>query len=218
MKPSKYELRSLSLRTLKGEVLDGDVDVEIPGISSFSHGTPPFEWISSYEVLYQHMIIPDTGGGAAEQFSLRTQGLHAFKIVDIRTAEISECFRKALRMELNGGSLETDPLTGRLRFNRDHMLDYLRNQIVSRLLPYSVQSAFDGGKTEIRSASSVIYAGNSMCLETCLSASGRCFSYVLRPEGTDVSDEIYAIFGANSEPLKVAHGGYAVTNPVGWIE
>jgi hypothetical protein len=40
---SEFELKSLDLRTFKAEVLDGNVRVEIPSISSFANGTPPFE-------------------------------------------------------------------------------------------------------------------------------------------------------------------------------
>ncbi len=219
---SEFELKSLDLRTLKVQVLDSDVRVRIPGISSFSHGIPPFEWISDSQILYQHMIgqeRTDGGFGSNEGAPrLTTDALCVFKIVDIRTGEITERFRQQLRMELNGGSLGTDPLTGRLAFNRNYVLDPVQNRLIDRILPYSISSDPAQRRTEIRSAADVLYSGDAMSLETCLSASGKYFAYALRPAGTGLAAEVYAVFNADRKPLSVAAGTFSPTRAIGWIE
>jgi hypothetical protein len=215
---SYFESKILDLRTFKAEVLDSNVRVEIPGISSFSNGIPPFEWISNSQVLYQHMIAQDETGKDSALNPFRLDGPCVFKIADIRTGEISECFRKEFRMELNGGSLETDPLTGQLVFNRNYVLDYIQKQITDRILPFNVSADPSGRKTEIRSAASVLYSGNAMCLGTRLSRSGSYFAFMLRPAGSSLADEVYAVFSGDLKPLKVAEGTFSPTHPICWIE
>jgi hypothetical protein len=202
-----FELKSLDLQTLKTEVLDRNVNVQIPGISSFSHGFPPFEWISNSQVLYQHMVSQDG-----------VNALCAFKTVDIRTKEISERFRKQVRMELNGGYLETDPLTGHLILNRKYVLDYTQNQIIDRILPFTVGSDPLQKGTEIKSADGVLYSGSAMCIGTWMSASGTSFAYVLTPSYGAPSAEVYALFGRDIKPLRVAEGYSSFTHPIGWIQ
>jgi hypothetical protein len=202
-----FELKSLDLKTLKNEVLDSKVRVDIPGISSFSHGNPPFEWISNTQVLYQHMVTQD-GFNA----------LCAFKIVDIRTKEISERFRKQLRMELDGGYLETDPLTGRLILNHKYVLDYAQNQIFDRILPFTVISDPLQKGTEIRSADEVLYSGSAMCIGTWQSASGSAFAYVLTPSYGAAAAEVYAVFDRDLKPLRVTEGYSSLIHPIGWIQ
>jgi hypothetical protein len=203
----EYELKSLNLRTLKTEVLDRDVKVHIPGISSDLNAFPPFEWINNNQVLYQHMV--DAGW---------IDALCAFKIVDIRTKEISERFRKQLRMELGGGQLATDPLTGRLILNRKYVLDYSRNQLTDRILPFTAVTDLRQEKTEIKSVNGTLYSGSAMCLGTCMSASGSSFAYALTPSYGASSAEVYAVFGGDLKPLKVAEGYSSVTRPIGWIQ
>jgi hypothetical protein len=144
--------------------------------------------------------------------------LCAFNIVDIRTKEISERFRKQLRMELNGGYLETDPLTGHLILNRKYVLDHAQNQIIDRILPFTVVSDPLQKGTEIRSANGVLYSGSAMCIGTWLSASGSSFAYVLTPSYEASSAEVYAVFGQDLKPLKVAEGYSSFTHPIGWIQ
>lgn len=204
-----FELKSLDLQTLKTEVLDRHVNAQVPGISSFLHGFPPFEWISNSQVLYQNMVSQDG-----------VNALCAFKIVDIRTKEISEQFQKKVRMELNGGYLETDPLTGQMILNRKYVLDYSRNQIIDRILPFTVVTDPLQKGTEIRSANDVLYSGSDMCIGTLLSTSGSSFAYVLTPQYGASSAKVYAFFGRDLKPLSlpVAQGYSAFTHPIGWIQ
>ena len=215
---SDFELKILDLRTFKTEILDNSVRVEIPSISSFSNGIPPFEWISNSQVLYQHMVSQDETGKEGGRNFLRLDGLCAFKIADIRTGDISVGFTKELRMELNGGSLETDPLTGQLILNRKYILNYIKNQLTDRIFPFDVSADRTGKKTEIRSSATVLYSGDAMCLGTCLSPSGSYFAYVLRPAGSSLAAELYAVFNGDLKPLKVAVGTSSPTHAIGWIE
>jgi hypothetical protein len=213
---SNCELKSLDLRIYKTKVLDDNVRVEISGASSLGNGIPPFEWISNSQVLYQHIIAQESS--KESEWSLRPlNGLCVFKIVDIKTGNISECFRKEIRLELEGGTLKADPLTNRLIFNRNFILDYIQNQIVDKNLPFSVSSYFSR-KTEIKSASEVLYSGNLICSTTCLSKSGVNFSYLLASGGLSVQSEIYAVFNGSRKPVKVAEGINQMSHPIGWIE
>jgi hypothetical protein len=220
---SEFELKSMDLQSLNAEVLDDSVRVEIPGISSFAGGAPPFDWISNHQVLYQDMIYQDQAGGAAglqtEMPSLfRLNGLHVFKTVDIGTGVISEHFRKQLRMALDGGSLEAEPLTGRLIFNRNYVLDHEKDELIDRNLPFSVFSDSAQGRIEIRSSSDVLYSGKAICMVTRLSASRKYFAYLLSPEGNMGPSELFAVFDARLQPVKVVEGPYSPTQPIGWIE
>jgi hypothetical protein len=216
---STFELTLLNLDTLDARVLDCNVRVEIPDISSFAYGVPPLEWISSGQVLYQHMI-DESGEGAQANgtLDLRLDGRCVFKIVDIRTADISERFRTKVRMELNGGSLAVDPLTGRLLLNHKYMLDHVQKSLVDRILPFVATMDRARRRTEIRSPVRVLYDGNSLCTNTCLSASGRHFAYSLGHDPESLAAEIYAVFDVDAEPVRVAAGIHSPTIPIGWIE
>jgi hypothetical protein len=215
---SDFELKSLDLRTFKAEVLDSAVLVQIPTISSFSYGIPPFEWISNNQVLYQHMIAQDNAGSGSIPNFIQVNGMCVFKIADIRTGEISECFRKELRMEFDGGSLTVDPLTGRLILNRNYVFDYVQKQLTDINLPFAVHADFAARKTEITSAASVLYSGAGMCMEARLSRSGSFFAYLLRPDVATLEAEIHAVFNRDGKPIKVAAGTASPTRPIGWIE
>jgi hypothetical protein len=220
---SRYELKSLDLLTREAVTLDGDVQVEIPAISSFSNGTPPFEWISDHQLLYQDMISeesPDRALGFKDgvlSFG-KLDGLFVFKTVDIRTGEITEHFRKRLTMQHNGGSLQTDPLTGRLIFNQNYVLDYQKNELIDRNLPFAVLSDPAQGRIEVKSAGEVIYSGMAICMVSRRSASGRYFAYLLSFGNNSGPSELYAIFESGINPIKVAEGPYEPTRPIGWIE
>jgi hypothetical protein len=206
----KFLLKSLNLTTLKTEVLDSNVNVEIPDISSYPQGYPPFDWINSSQVLYQHM----------EGSSDRARSTCAFKIADIKTKEVLERFRiELLQMELNGGCLETEPWTGHLILNNKYILDYIRNQITDRFLPFTVVSDNQLEKTVIRSADKVLYSGNAMCSEKCISASRSSFAYKLLPSyARSTAAELYAVFGRDTKPLRVDEGYSSSTRPIGWIQ
>jgi hypothetical protein len=121
-------------------------------------------------------------------------------------------------MELNGGYLETDPLTGRLILNRKYVLDYSRNQIIDRILPFTVVTDPLQKGTEIRSTNGVLYSGSDMCIGTWLSPSGSSFAYKLTPQYGASSAVVYAVFGRDLKPLRVAEGYSAFTHPIGWIQ
>jgi hypothetical protein len=213
---SNYELKSLDLRTYATKVLDDNVRVEISIFSSYEYGIPPFEWISNNQVLYQDMIAQESTK-ENESGSASLNGQCVFKIVDIKTGNISERFRKEIRLELNGGRFETDPLTNRLTFNDSYILDYVQNKIVDKNLPFTV-SSFPSRKTEIRSAAELLYSGTYSCVETSLSKSGINFAYLLAVGDMKVSSEIYAVFNGSAKPLKVSGGTGSMSQIIGWIE
>jgi hypothetical protein len=118
-------------------------------------------------------------------------------------------------MELNGGSLVTDPLSGRLLLNGKYFLDYMQGKLTDRTFPYAVSADHVRKQTEIMSGADVVYRGNGLCIDTCLSASGRYFAYSLRSD-YDLPTEIFAIFEGGPRPIKIAQGSLAA--PIGWIE
>ena len=99
-----------------------------------------------------------------------------------------------------------------------YVLDHVQNKLTDRILPFAISSDPSRRRTEIRSAGDVLYSGDAMCMETCLSASGKYFAYLLRPAGMSLAGEVYAIFHADLKPIKVAEGTSAPTHPIGWIE
>ncbi len=214
---SAFELRSLDLKTYTSTVLDDEVRAEIPDISSFAYGTPPFEWTSNTQLLYQHMVSDDNTSKEGIQTAFRLDGICVLKIVDIAIGRISECFRKRLRMELNGGSLEMNPLTGRVVLNRKYVVDSLQKQLIDHLFPFIVDSDVSKNNTEVRLGRDLLYSGSAMCLGTCLSRSGKSLAYALRSSGPGTADELFAVFDPNSRPVKVASGTF-LPYPIGWID
>jgi len=121
-------------------------------------------------------------------------------------------------MELDGGSLESDPLTGRLILNRHYILDCVNRQLIDRTLPFRVSASGPGEKTEISSNAAVLYSGYAAYLGGCLSRSGSYFAYALRPDASSLAAELFAVFSGDLKPVKVAAGTYSPARPIGWIE
>lgn len=201
----RHQLSVLDIGTHETKILDSNIRVNVPIISS-DFGFPPFEWISNSQILYQHMPGEE---------DLRN-GLYVFRIIDIKTATSSECFRKTLPMAFDGGSFAVNPLNGRLIYNRKYLMDTDKKTLTDKDAPYAVMSEGENNNTEIRLASELLYSGNTKCYETWLSGSGKYFAYLLTPYGNPEAGA-YAVFRANSKPLKIGEGLYQ-NQIIGWIE
>lgn len=208
-----YQLKLLDLQTLKSEVLDSNVMVEISMASSYAFGTPPFEWINNHQVLYQDMIADD----ANEPNDLRFDGLYAFKIADIETHKISECFRKKLRLTLDGGSLQAGPISGRLIYNSNYVLDSENKMLVDKNFPFSITLDYSLHKTEVMLGKDIIYSGSASSVTGCLSVSGENFAYLLR-SSNGIESVLYALFSSSKKTVKVAEVSSGNMSLIGWIE
>jgi hypothetical protein len=211
---SQYELRLLDLSTMEVQVLDPNVGVQISASSSFACGRPPFEWISDKDIVYLDMASnePDVISTYARE------AVGIFKVVDIQTTNITESFRRVLPLTLDGGSLRTNPLNGRLLYDDRHFLDLKKNTLDAKNLPFSVVSDFSSRKTQVLNGVDVLYSGSAYCVGSCLSACGGNFAYALRERTESLGVTLYAKMRHRAEPLKVGEGPYLPTRPIGWIE
>jgi hypothetical protein len=192
---SEYILRVLDLSTMKIEDLDDNVGVQISVMSSIGRGRPPFEWIKDDEVLYQH-VVPNKPNEISEPAH---QALNIFKSVNIKTKKVMELFRKELRLTLDGGSLQANPLNGQLIHNKKWVLNLRKKTFTAKDLPF------------------VLFSGSARCVSNCISPSGNNFAYSLRPKPRSLAEEVYAKVQGLPEPIKVAEGP-SLTRAIGWIE
>lgn len=210
---SEYILRVLDLSTMKIEDLDNDVGVQISVLSSRGWGSPPFEWINNNEVIYQDMV-PNKPNEISEP---ALQALNIFESVNIKTKKVMELFRKELRLTLDGGSLQANPLTGQLIYNREYILDLEKKRLIPKTTPFAVVPGYRSKPTKILHGEVVLFSGGSRCVRSCLSPSGKNFAYSLRPKTRSLAEELYAKVQGLSEPIKVAEGP-SWTTAIGWIE
>jgi hypothetical protein len=208
-----YLLKLLDLSSLKSEVLDSNVTVEISMASSHAFGTPPFEWISDHQILYQDMIRNDANGPN----NFHADGLYVFKIADIETHKISECFRKKLRLTLDGGSLFAAPSNGWLIYNNAFFLDLENRMLVDKNLPFSIASDYSLHKTEIKFGKDIIYSGSASSATGWLSTSGGNFAYLLRSSNS-IESALYVFLSGYNKAVKVAEIGSGNISLIGWIE
>lgn len=210
---SEYILRVLDLSTMKIEDLDNNVGVQISIISSRGWGSPPFEWINNNEVIYQDMV-PNKPNEISEP---ALQALNIFKSVNIKTKKVMELFRKELRLTLDGGSLQANPLNGQLIYNREYIFDLERKRLVPKTMPFAVVPGYRSKPTKILHGEVVLFSGSARCVGSCVSPSGNNFAYSLRPKTRSLAEELYAKVQGLSEPIKVAEGP-SWTTAIGWIE
>jgi hypothetical protein len=210
---SEYILRVLDLSTMKIEDLDNNVGVQISVISSRGWGSPPFEWINNNEVIYQDMV-PNKPNEISEP---ALQALNIFKSVNIKTKNIMELFRKELRLTLDGGSLQANPLNGQLIYNREYILDLEKKRLIPKTTPFAVVRGYRTKPTKILHGEVVLFSGGSRCVGSCVSPSGNNFAYSLRPKTRSLAEELYAKVQGLPEPIKVAEGP-SWTTAIGWIE
>ncbi len=211
---SRYELRLLDLATMEVQTLDPNVEVEISMLSSFSCGRPPFEWLNKKEVLY----CSAAPGGPAEVVGFDANRVSIFKVADVESGQSKELFRKSLRLTLDGGSLRIDPLTGKLIYNGELVLDLNRGLLTPKNLPFAVVRDYRSRTTDILCGQRVLYTGAAHCVGQLASASGSNFAYALRERSPSLHASLYAKMANRDEPLKVAEGPYLPTRAIGWIE
>jgi hypothetical protein len=208
-----YELKLLELATMKVAPVARDMHVVLPSISSLSRGNPAFEWISNDEIIYQD-IAP---GPPGEVLVLKRD--HLLKIVTVATGGVRVLLRHELSLELGGGELKANAITGRIEYQRAWVLDVPGKQLLPRDDPFSVERR-SGGETEIRRGKHVLYRGTKRCSLHCVSPSGLHLAYLLRELGNDRihRDSIYVSLAGASEPVMVAEGRGYGTRPIAWIE
>lgn len=210
---SEYILRVLDLSTMKIEDLDNNVGVQISVMSSIGRGRPPFEWIKDDEVLYQH-VVPNKPNEISEP---ARQALNIFKSVNIKTKKVMELFRKELRLTLDGGSLQANPLNGQLIHNKKWVLNLRKKTFTAKDLPFSIVTNRSTKQIQVLSERDVLYSGSARCVGCCVSPLGKNFAYSLRPKPRSLAVEVYAKVQGLPEPIKVAEGP-SWTRAIGWIE
>jgi hypothetical protein len=210
---SRYTLSVIELHTMKSQDIAKDVCVELPSISSWSYGLPPFEWLNDDEIVYQDMKpVADANEGIA------WTDIHVFKTVNVRTKAVTEIFRQDRRMALDGGSMTYDPATGKIVYNREWFLDMHVRGLVPKNLPFAASQDYKATETTIMWGEKVLYRGNEHCLGTCISPSGLNFAYMIRPRRETLVGRIYTKVDGVDKPIQVAEGSFAPTSAVAWIE
>jgi len=206
---SGFKLRIIDLSTMKAEDLVSNVGVKISPHSSIGLGIPPFEWINNEEIIFKDM--------QSDERDETTNAISIFKRVNIRTKEISECLWKRLPLTLDGGLLITNPLNGRLIYN-EYYLDLEKKRLIPKDLPFSVMPSLYAKPTKILHGKDVLYSGKASCADSCISASGKNFVYLLSQPKVSPGGFLYAKFEHEDKPVKVGEGTHWPTRPIGWIE
>ncbi|MHC4641955.1 MAG: hypothetical protein ACYS32_09945 [Planctomycetota bacterium] len=207
---SGFMLRILNLSTMKVEDLVSNVGVKISMASSIGLGVPPFEWINNDEIVFNDM--------PSDEHYDTTNALSIFKRVNIRMKGITECLRKKLPLTLDGGFLRTNPLNRKLICNKKYILDLEKKNLISKDLPFSVMPSLHAKPTNILYGKDILYSGKSSCADSCISASGKNFAYLLRRQTVSPGSFLYAKFEHEDKPVKVGEGTHWPTRPIAWIE
>ncbi|MBN1919043.1 MAG: hypothetical protein JW889_14140 [Verrucomicrobia bacterium] len=196
--PAVYSIKVLDLSTMKSTVVDGGVQVRIGMFSSMAHGRPAFEWLGDDEIVYQH--IPGEGDGLEAE--------HVLKIADIKKGTTREVMRPMIRMTFDGGGLDRDPVSGRIAYNREHVLDLEHKALLGRDYPFSVEQARNPDRTTVRRGDTVVFDGPGWCVGTCLSPSGKHFAFMIQiprhPKRGGPLTIIYAVFAGRREAVAVS--------------
>jgi hypothetical protein len=137
--------------------------------------------------------------------------------VNIKTKKVMELFRKELRLTLDGGSLQANPLNGQLIHNKKWVLNLRKKTFTAKDLPFAVVPGFHTKPTKILHGQAVLFSGSARCVSNCISPSGNNFAYSLRPKPRSLAEEVYAKVQGLPEPIKVAEGP-SLTRAIGWIE
>jgi hypothetical protein len=137
--------------------------------------------------------------------------------VNIKTKKVMELFRKELRLTLDGGSLQANPLNGQLIYNNKWILDQRKKTFKPKDLPFAVVPGFHTKPTKILHGQVVLFSGSARCVANSVSATGNNFAYSLRPKTRSLAEEVYAKVQGLPEPIKVAEGP-SWTRAIGWIE
>jgi hypothetical protein len=97
-----FKLRVLDLQTMETIVFEDVITVEVSPVSSWP-GIPPFVWLDSEEILYQHMILNEV---KQEEFQHDAQ--YVLKSVNIKNRTTTEWLRNRMRLTLRGGSMSVN--------------------------------------------------------------------------------------------------------------
>jgi hypothetical protein len=110
-----YKLRVLDLQTMKTADLDEMVTVEIGGFSSNGHGIPPFVWLDSEKVLYQHMPPSEMQN---DDFGVQ----YVLKSASIKNRTTTEWLSNRMRLTVSGGFMSVNRSNNEVNFH-DYVVD-----------------------------------------------------------------------------------------------
>ena len=111
-KKKSYKLRVLDLQTMKTTVFDDVMTVEVGVLSSWGPAIPPFVWLDSEEILYQHMITNEV-----KQEEFQHDALYVLKSVNIKNRTTTEWLRNRMRLTLRGGSMSVNRSKNEVNFH-----------------------------------------------------------------------------------------------------
>lgn len=208
---SSFSLCVLDLETMKKTVLDDEVMVQISASSSFSGGTPPYEWISNQDILYQHITPEDVDEG-----EFRHEAQYILKCANVEHKKVTEWFKKRLRLTLDGGNMHLNWLTGELQY-QDFTVDTYGHSLIPYQTCYSVKRGPDS--TEIRFRDQVLHQhkGHYPYAQGCISHSQEHFAYFIRFDNKDGNPTVFAKTRDMKQQVFVAEVPY-YTTLVTWIE
>jgi hypothetical protein len=205
-----YSLRVLDLETMEAGELDDQVVIEISPVSSMLP-IPSFEWISSQEIIYQHMIPEDVN----ESGFFRTDAEYVLKQVNIESGEITELVRNRLPLTLNGGYIDYNWFTGSWSIYAD--VNNVISTPVNNQLTYSIKEKPNSVEIYYQDQLVCRHKGDYWRTGSCLSHSQEHLAYYIIYDRYQISTVLYAMTKDMEKPFQVAQisDGSCL---VAWIE
>ena len=204
-----FTLRIIDLKTMKVSELDTKVALQISPVSSRG-GTPPLEWISNNEILYQDML-PQKGDSLSFN-----KGTYILKCCNIDTKKTSEWIRQEMPLRTDGGSLKLNPFTGNIEYMyNQYIVDVKKHSLIPNKPAFSVIQNYDKKPSEVYYHGKMIY--KDVCSFGCISHSSNNFAFFTRPDIKANLSVIQAVINGNEKPVQVKEVSNS-TNLLCWIE
>jgi hypothetical protein len=191
--------------------LDDKITVEISVGSSFSSGTPPFEWSSNQDILYMHMIPEERDNNL-----LPLDGKYVLKCANAKSKNVIEWQRKRLPLTYDGGRMHSDWLTGELKY-QNFTVETSTHSMLQLHPCYSVKRSQDGTEVWFRKKLLHHHKGKHISVQGCPSPSKQHFAFFVRSNDNTDIPAVHALTKDMNQPVKVAHVPF-YTTLVSWIE
>jgi hypothetical protein len=166
VRQSNFSLRVLDINTMKTTIIDDKVNVAISALAS-TGDTPPFEWISPEEILYQNIITVDW-----------KESQYVLKCANTTNITTTEWLTKTCPLTTRSGKISCDWFTKQVCYN-DFIVDINNRALLPIISNYVIKR--DSQTTEISFNNELLLKYNGYAdVATSISSSKKNFAYFVR--------------------------------------